>query len=151
MNSLFFVNFGQETNELLMSENANPYQSPTTKAFVLPEDRLWREGVESNLALSGLLQRRIVIARPIEVTIEYFARGLRDRILVDGKTVVSIIPLMWFKNRFEFEIPCADRSIRAVVRIKVGRFLKLKEFEVSLNDQIVFSEVDGKVQIGSAH
>ena len=55
--------------------------------------------------MRGLLHRIVVVHRPVEVTIEYFARSLFDRILVDGRTAVSVLPIMRLTERFDFKIP----------------------------------------------
>ena len=78
-------------------------------------------------------------------TIEYFARGLRDRILVDGKTVVSRVPIFWFYQNLDFEIPYRDGRLPATVRVKMhARSLRLKLFELEIKGTLVYREIDGK-------
>lgn len=131
-----------------MQQN-NPYASPSATAYNDPAQRVWQDGVESSLAERGVLQRRVIVRKPVAVTIEYFARGLRDRILVDGKTAVSIIPVFRFRDRFEFQIPFSDGVLPATVSLKIGRFLKLAWFEICINSIPVYREEDGHTTIGT--
>ena len=121
----------------------NPFQSPSTNRFVDPSQREWVNGVESSLEKGGLLHRKVVVRRPIEVTIEYFARGLLDRIIVDGKSVVTRLPIFWFHEKFEFEIPIRDGVVPAIVRIKMApRSTRIAKFEIEINGVSVYREVD---------
>lgn len=106
--------------------------------------RRWKGGADSVLAVRRLLQRRVIINRPIEVTIEYFARGLRDRIIVDGTTVVSLVPVLWLHERFDFEIPYSDGILPAIIRVKTARHsVRLESFEIEINGVIAYRERNG--------
>ena len=47
----------------------NPYQSPATPLVVDPDQRKWKGGADSVLAVRGLLQRKVIVNNPVEVTI----------------------------------------------------------------------------------
>lgn len=119
----------------------NPYESPQTATYIDPADRRWLGGAESVLAVRGMLHRRVIVNRPVEVTIEYFARSLRDKILVDGQTVVSVLPVLRLTERFDFTIPYCDGFLPASVSVKTARrSLKLSIFEIEINSVIAYRE-----------
>ena len=96
------------------------------------------------LAVQRLLQRKVIVNRPVEVTIEYFARGLRDRIIVDGTTVVSLLPVFWLHERFDFEIPFCDGTLPATIRVKTARrSIRLASFEIEINGVVAYRERNG--------
>ncbi len=129
-----------------MVEN-NPYKTSSAASTVDPRQRDWKGGADSVLAVRGLLQRRVIVNRPVEVTIEYFARGLRDRIIVDGTTVVSLVPVFWLHDRFDFEIPFRDGTLPATIRVKTApRSIRLASFEIEINGVIAYCERDGHPQ-----
>ena len=127
-----------------MTEKLNPYESPKNELPTSNSDRIWKGGSDSVLINQGLLSRKVIVNLPVEVTIEYFARGLRDRVIVDGKTAVSKIPVIWFTTGFEFLIPYRDGNLPAKINLKVGRFLKLQEFEILINGVAAYREENGQ-------
>ena len=121
--------------------DTNPYKSPT----FTPLDKNWRVrrgGAESTLLKTGLLHRRVMIHRPVEATIEYFARGIRDRILLDGEAVVSRLPLIWLHSRFDFTIPTRDGDLPASVSLKLKRGLRMAKFEIEIDGIVAYMEKD---------
>ena len=124
----------------------NPYESPSAAAVSDPAQRKWKGGVDSILVIRRLLQRKVIVNNPVEVTIEYFARGLRDRIIVDGNTVVSIIPIVWLHKRFDFEIPFCDGQLPATAIVQVDRFLRLERFEIHINGVVAYYEENDRAQ-----
>lgn len=125
----------------------NPYQSPAAALIIAPEKRAWKGGSDSVLVSRGLLQRKVVINRPVDVTIEYIAKGLRDRVLVDGKTVISIFPILWLSERFKFKIPYCDGSLPVEIDIKIGRgSLRIKRFRIVIDEVVAYNEFNGLQQ-----
>ena len=129
-----------------MSSSDNPYQSPVATTAIDPDQRAWKGGADAVLAGRGLLHRKVIVNRPIEVTIEYMARGLSDRIIVDGNTVVSLLPIIWLYERFDFEIPYRDGTLPATVRLKLGHALRMKSFEIEINGVVAYSEEPGELR-----
>ncbi len=126
----------------------NPYQY---QSDLLPADagyRQWKDGVESSLLSGGLLRRKVIVIRPVEVTIEYFACGLWDRVIADGITVASLVPVFWFHQRLDFSLPFAGGSLPCCVHVKVGRFLRMKHFRIEINGVVVYAEEAGKTILG---
>ena len=122
----------------------NPYQSPVGANWVEPTTRPWKGGADAELAQGGLLHRKVIVYRPLEVTVEYFARGLRDRVFVDGKTVVSRWPILWLGTIFEFTIPYADGLLPATIHVNTQRYsLRLARFELSINGVMTYAENNG--------
>lgn len=122
----------------------NPYESPLTPAVADPGQRRWKGGADSVLVIRRLLQRKVIVSNPVDVTIEYFARGLRDRIIVDGITVVSIIPIVWLHERFDFDIPYCDGKLPATVMLQLGRFLRIERFQIHINGVVAYYEENGQ-------
>ena len=121
--------------------DSNPYKSPDTPTYIDPAERRWLGGADSVVAIRGMLHRKVIINRPVEVTIEYFARSLRDRILVDGKTAVSVLPILRLTERFDFTIPYCDGHLPASVFVKTERrSLKLSDFEIEINGVVPYRE-----------
>ena len=126
-----------------MTDRPNPYESPVATSRLKPEDRIWQDGSESYLVSKGLLQRKVQIVRPVQVTIEYFARGLRDRILVDDRVVLAKLPIFWLNNRFQFQIPFRDGTLPARIELKTRvPSLQLKYFTITIDHVRAYHEED---------
>ena len=120
---------------------SNPFESPRAATYVDPAQRKWTGGSDSALAVRGLLYRKVIVSRPVEVVIEYFARGLRDRILVDGKTAVSILAIVRLSEQFDVKIPYCDGELPARVTVQTGRrSLKLAMFEIEIDGVVAYRE-----------
>ena len=132
-----------------MSKN-NPYQSPLPTAPNDPAQRPWKGGCRSTLVNSGLLHRKVLIQNPIEVTIEYFARGLLDKIMVNGLTVISRLPIIRLTEQFDFEIPYCDGTLPTIVRLKTGRrSVKIISFQIEIDGILAYDERDGQQRRGN--
>ncbi|MDP6722175.1 MAG: hypothetical protein QGF59_26155 [Pirellulaceae bacterium] len=124
-----------------MSDPVNPYESPRTPDELVRDDHHLREGVESRLVASGLLYRRVIVDAPIEATIEFNGRSVfRDVVKVDGEVVASKISWWRINSLFDFALRAGERLIPVVVRLQMGRLLRLKGFRIEMAGKVVYNE-----------
>ena len=119
----------------------NPFASPQESGKsvrVLPA----RTSGEPSATLveEGLLYRKVQLHSPIDATIEYVGRGLRDKILVNNTLVYWRLPVIGLSGEFEFEIETESEPVQAKVFIEIGKMLKVHLFEIRIEEQTVYRE-----------
>lgn len=88
----------------------------------------------------GLLRRVIRINRPVSCLVEYRADRLNDQVWVDGQLMVSRLAIFWFHKKLEFCKPYDGREYRFQLRVKVGHFLRIKRFQIWIDEVCVYCE-----------
>lgn len=119
----------------------NPYRSPEGMGRdeggpvgpLLP-------GARATLVAHGLLYRRLAIAAPLEITLEFNGRSLVDRVLVNDREVVRKTSWWRIAPRLAFTLPSGTGPINGLVEIRVWPWLALRGFRVSIADREVYSE-----------
>lgn len=127
--------------------NQNPYQTPVeldTQEISLA-GQAWGLQGRSTLLEDGLLRRRIRIVDPVDCLLEYRADRLNDQISIDGKVLISKLPVLWLYEKFEFNYQHDGVVYPFKVLLKIGRLLRIHKFEVWVNDDLVYQELMGKV------
>ncbi len=119
----------------------NPYRSPESISrdegkYVLAS----RPGARATLLAQGLLYRRLVIDAPIQATLEFNGRSLHDTVVVDKHVVARQTSWWRITPRLAFVLPTVRGSIPGLVEVRVGPWLNLRGFRVTIAGQIVYAE-----------
>jgi hypothetical protein len=128
----------------------NPYRSPEG----IPRDASVQvgpllPGARATLVARGLLYRRLAVAAPLEITLEFHGRSLVDRVLVNEREVVRKVSWWRIAPRLAFTLPSDTGVIHGLVEIRVWPWLALRGFRVSIADHVVYSEGKLKTPVTS--
>jgi len=125
----------------MVFEQDNPYRSPREMGAGTLRERAVRAGTSSQLLAKGLLYRRVLVEAPVEATIEFKGRSVwRDVIVVDNEIMASHISWWRITPRFQFDLRAGDQVLPVEVRLRIGRFLRIKGFRIKIAGEVVYLE-----------
>jgi hypothetical protein len=120
--------------------NDNPYRAAAPGDVTSRRDvELFR--CEATLVARGWLYRKIELAAPLNVTIEYNGRTIGwESVSVNGRVAVRSISVFWFSPHFEFTISSDCGDFDAALEVSVALWFTLSEFVLSVAGREVYRE-----------
>lgn len=124
----------------MVLDEENPYQSPKHVDAGLLRQRPLRPGAQGRLLAKGLLYRRVLIEAPVEATLEFDGRSLRDVIRIDNQIVSWRFSWWRITPYFRFALPAGDHELDVEVLLNLGTFLRILGFCIRIEGQVAYSE-----------